>query len=161
MRDDTGFGVIAIVNGSQTGLPVQTYGIGTVARIVDFDQGNDGLLNIVIHGDERFRLLDNSVQDDNLLLSRLSNLDNVAELAILEAFRYLTNLLDKTISNAEVIQTPGPVPSTAAQLTYGLAHYLPLTVRAKVGILQVDKPLDLLKRVSNDVRLLEGDHIRT
>ncbi len=154
MKDGAGFGVIAITEGSETGLPARTYGTGTVATIVDFDRGNDCLLNIVIRGDGRFRLLTRSIQDDNLLLCHVRYLDDVARLSIPEAFQYLADLLQEIVSNAEVVLIPGPAPSTASQLVYGLAQFLPLTLAAKVRLLEIDNPLNLLKRMSIDVRRL-------
>ena len=87
MRDDGGFGVIAIMDGAETGAPAKTHSIGTLARIVDFDQGDDGLLNIVIRGEERFRLRGTEVQADNLVMGRIADLDNVEQLPIPEEFR--------------------------------------------------------------------------
>lgn len=154
MRDDAGFGVIAIMNGSETGRPAQPYDVGTRARIVDFDQGTDGLLEIMIRGEERFRLLDTSVQADNLLVGRVAGLDKVAEQPIPGEFQTLASLLEEIVAGAETAGTSNPTPATAAELAYGLAQYLPLTVAAKVALLEIGNPLDLLERLAHDVRRL-------
>lgn len=154
MRDNSGFGVIAIMAGAETGAPARTHATGTVARIVDFDQDDHGLLNIVIRGDERFRVRDTSVQTDKLLVGRVILLNELDALPIPEAFQYLARLLEEIVSNAEVAELPGPTPTTAAELAYGLAQYLPLNVPAKLALLEIDNPGDLLKRLSHDVRRL-------
>ena len=56
MREDTGFGVALIIEGVEAGGPARTANVGTLARIVDFEQLKDGLLGITAHGGERFRI---------------------------------------------------------------------------------------------------------
>jgi len=121
MRDQTGFGVIAITTGAETGHPAHTHATGTVARIVDFDQGDDGLLNIVIQGAQRFRLLDTEIHADNLLVGRVSDIDDVIDRPIPGDFHDLTSLLAEIVASAEAVENPGPVPMTASRLAYRLA----------------------------------------
>jgi Lon protease-like protein len=154
MRDNMGFGVIAITTGTETGRAAQTHATGTLARIVDFDQGDDGLLNIVSQGAQRFRLLDSTVHADNLLVGRVSNLADVAQAPIPEDCHYLASILAEIVANTKTVQRPGPAPVTASQLAYGLAQYLPLKLPAKVELLETENALILLKRLSNDVRRL-------
>jgi Lon protease-like protein len=45
IKDDSPFGVVLIREGGEVG-PAKTYEIGTLARIVDWYQGSDGLLNV-------------------------------------------------------------------------------------------------------------------
>jgi len=152
MRDQTGFGVIAITTGAETGRPAHTHATGTVARIVDFDQGDDGLLNIVIQGAQRFRLLDTEIHADNLLVGRVSYIDDVVDRPVSADFHDLTSLLAEIVASAKAVENPGPAPMTASRLAYRLAQYLPLKLPAKVALLEMDDPLDMLKRLSDDVR---------
>ena len=59
LREAAGFGVVLIVSGSDTGA-VETSTVGTVARIVDWYQGSDGILGITARGTRQFRLHDTS-----------------------------------------------------------------------------------------------------
>ena len=45
-KTDTGFGVCLIKEGNEAGEPSTPYPIGTLATIIDFDQGSDGLLPV-------------------------------------------------------------------------------------------------------------------
>ncbi len=65
MKDDTAFGVLLIRDGQEVG-PVTTHEIGTLATIVDWYQGSDGLLGVTAIGTKRFRLLAARRQDDGL-----------------------------------------------------------------------------------------------
>ena len=46
----TGFGVCLIKSGNEAGVPSEPYPLGTEVELVDFDQGEDGLLHIVTRG---------------------------------------------------------------------------------------------------------------
>ena len=151
MRDNSGFGVVALMSGAETGRAGQTHRTGTIARIIDFDQGADGLLNIVIRGDERFHVRDTTTQADNLLLGKIVELDNVAQLPIPEEFSVLLELLDEITSKIDIAQSQGPAPVTASQLAYKLAQYLPFPVPAKVAMLGIGDPRELLQQLSDQV----------
>ena len=66
MREDTGFGVALIVAGREAGGSAQTVEIGTLARIVDFEQLDDGLLGITARGERRFRIVHVHQESDGL-----------------------------------------------------------------------------------------------
>ena len=155
MRDNEGFGVVALASGAEVGRPGQTHALGTIARIVDFDQGPDGLLNIVIRGHERFRVLRTTIQSDNLMLAQVVQLEDVAPLSIPQEFQTLVELFDEINSTVEVAQIAGPTPASAAQLAYGLAQYLPLPLAAKVAVLEIDSALELIRQVSAEVARLQ------
>lgn len=55
-RGDRGFGVCLILAGQETGEPATPAAVGTMARIVDFNHGADGVLGIVVEGGRRFRV---------------------------------------------------------------------------------------------------------
>ena len=50
MRGSVPFGIVPIKSGSEAGPAAEIFPIGTLAHIVDFDRGEDGLLNIVVGG---------------------------------------------------------------------------------------------------------------
>lgn len=154
MRDNTGFGVVALASGDEIGPPGQTHEVGTIARIVDFDQGPDGLLNVVIVGKERFRILQTTTQSDNLLLGQIIQLDNVPQLSIPEEFHALSELFDEINSKVEITRLGAPSPSSAAELAYNLAQYLPLPVPTKMAVLEIDNAFELLQFVSTEVQNL-------
>jgi Lon protease-like protein len=64
MREDTGFGVALIVEGREAGGAAQTVQIGTLARIVDFEQLEGGLLGITARGERRFRIVHGHQESD-------------------------------------------------------------------------------------------------
>jgi Lon protease-like protein len=72
LKTDTPFGVLLIRDGDETGA-ARTHTVGTLARIVDWYQGSDGLLGVTAAGEQRFRLLDVGIQPDGLNAGRPAN----------------------------------------------------------------------------------------
>ena len=56
MREDTEFGIILSRESTDPKM-FETYDTGTLAKIIDWDQGEDGLLGITTKGTQKFRLL--------------------------------------------------------------------------------------------------------
>jgi len=76
MREDSGFGVALIVAGREAGGAAQTVTIGTHARIVDFEQLDDGLLGITARGERRFRIVHAHQESDGLNVAQVEWLDD-------------------------------------------------------------------------------------
>src|SRR5512144_1891243 len=72
MKADHGFGVVAIQEGSETGIAASFQKIGTLARIADFDRLEDGLLGITCQGGQRLQVMSHRVQADQLILGRVN-----------------------------------------------------------------------------------------
>ena len=85
MREGKGFGVVLLREGSdvldagdsdRNAKTAQIYDVGTQARIVDFDQADNGLLGIVAQGAEKFTVLGTDVARDGLMRARVRLLSN-------------------------------------------------------------------------------------
>jgi uncharacterized protein len=66
-RKGSGFGVCLILDGREAGEPATPSAVGTIARIIDFHAGGDGLLVVLAEGEERFRVLRSRVRADGQL----------------------------------------------------------------------------------------------
>ncbi len=56
LEGDSEFGVALIKTGVEVGGSAEPYPVGTVARIVDVKRADDGRMNIIARGRERFRI---------------------------------------------------------------------------------------------------------
>jgi len=72
MRNGTGFGVVLISQGREAGIPAKFHKVGTVARIDDFDQLDDGHLGLSCHGEYRFKIISHAIQDDQLITAEVA-----------------------------------------------------------------------------------------
>ena len=154
MRDSSGFGVVGIREGREAGGIALPHATGTVARIIDFDRGADGLLNVVISGAARFRIATTRRQDDNLLVADVALLTEIEDIPIPDDFRPLCDLFDEILAHVNLGGEARSMPSSSAALAYALAQYLPLSVTTMVALLEINDPLELLIRLSNEVRRL-------
>ena len=69
VKEQSPFGVVMLLEGADVDTKVHTQATGTLARIVDWDQGADGLLGITALGEDRFRLLRMEQQEDGLTVA--------------------------------------------------------------------------------------------
>ena len=72
MKSSSPFGVVLIKDGSETGKPADMHEYGTTARIVDWDQLENGMLGITCHGEDIFRLESSSAGNLNLITGEIS-----------------------------------------------------------------------------------------
>lgn len=84
LKRNQGFGVCLIAAGSETGA-ARTYTVGTLARIRDWKQGEDGLLHILALGSARFRVTRIRVQHDGLSLGEVQWLPDPPAVPLPEA----------------------------------------------------------------------------
>lgn len=154
MRDSSGFGIVGIREGHEAGGTALPHATGTVAHIIDFDRGADGLLNIVIRGASRFHIDATRRRDDNLLVADITLLPAIDDVPVPDDFRSLRELFDEILEKVHTDGDKPSVPTSSAALAYAITQYLPLSVSTKTDLLEINDPIELLIRLSNDVRRL-------
>jgi Lon protease-like protein len=70
------FGVVLIAEGKEVGDPAVPHDIGCVARILAVKKLEDGRMNLLAVGEERFRLLEYSEADQPYLIGRVEAIDD-------------------------------------------------------------------------------------
>lgn len=68
LKREHDFIVVLISEGYEVGLAPKIFSIGTVAKIIDWNQLENGMLSIVVEGMQRVEILSTEVQSDQLLL---------------------------------------------------------------------------------------------
>lgn len=71
LKQESGFGICLARAKTEDGEPLKPYPIGTLAKIVDFDQGSDGFLHITVQGEQEFRLVDMEMEADKLQIGQI------------------------------------------------------------------------------------------
>ena len=92
MKDSLEFGVI-LSRQSNDPKMFETYNIGTMAKIIDWEQGNDGLLGITTIGTNKFKLLGMNKQEDGLNIGDDEIIEREADFKPTENFSNLVSLL--------------------------------------------------------------------
>lgn len=154
LREDSGFVVTQLMSGGETGDST-FHEIGTLAKISDWDQYDDGLLGITAAGRGRVRIMASRQQRDGLHTGRVEFLPADPETALPEKYRYLARLLKQFI--AEIGDHHDPLEkdfSDAGWVGSRLAELLPLGPQQKQACLELTQPLRRLDLLAAALKAL-------
>ncbi len=71
MKKDGGFGICLARPQGTAGLDAKPFPLGAVSKVIDFDQGSDGLLHITVLGEQEFTIESFHVESDGLLIGEV------------------------------------------------------------------------------------------
>lgn len=149
MREDSGFGVVLILDGAEIGKVGEVAHVGTFARVADFGQLPDGLLKIVARGERRFRILRRDMQPDGLHLADVQWLDDPPEPLRPGEYPELTATLQAALAELADDYPAGPLRRDDALWLAGhLGQLLPVPAATRQKILEVDGARERLARIS-------------
>ncbi|MEM8982620.1 MAG: LON peptidase substrate-binding domain-containing protein [Pseudomonadota bacterium] len=136
MRESTGFGVVMIERGQETG-PASFAEIGTVAEITDWYQGSDGILGVTAVGKQRFRVIERSVADDGLNTATVEWLEEPPSLALPSDYSHLAAILQSVLDDfGRLYAGSDKRYDDAAWVSYRLAEILPISAEDKQRCLE-------------------------
>ena len=72
LKNSAPFGIALIATGEEVGAPAEPEAVGTVARIVEWDMQELGILQIRVRGENRFRLAGKSVTRSGLIIGEMT-----------------------------------------------------------------------------------------
>jgi Lon protease-like protein len=148
-REDSGFGVCAILDGNAVGARALPAALGTEARIVDFTSLPDGLLGIRVRGGRRFHIRRTQVRDSGLIVAAIDWLPASASSPLAIEHELLATLLRR------LLERSGGTHAKAAQehyrdaewVSWRLAELLPLTLTQRQALLQENDPQQRTQRL--------------
>ena len=147
MRHESPFGVLLIRDGSENG-PNTTHNIGTLARITDWDQGSDGLLGITAIGEQRFRLISSTRQDDGLNIGDVEILDNEPNLPLPEEYQEMAAILAGVLDDlGRLYESLDRHFDDASWVTSRFVEILPIDLEEKQRCLEQSDPVERLRIV--------------
>jgi Lon protease-like protein len=157
MRHDSCFGVVGVQEESPHGSD-HIFGVGTAARIIDWDRSDDGLLAIVTRGEQRFRIESVSKKEDGLDVAKVIWLEPEPTLEVPENLKYLATVVLGLLEEFTPMYGNVPRnPDDASWLGYRLAELLPLPIAQKQLYLEMDDPVGRLQQLAKDVSHLRSD----
>jgi uncharacterized protein len=154
MRESIGFGVALIVEGREAG-PARTVEVGTIARIVDFEQLKDGLLGITARGERCFDITSVSQQHDGLNLADVRWRGAEPQLPVPEQHAILVELLKQALAQVgEIYGATTPRYEDASWVGMRLAEILPLSMPERQRCLEMADAVERLNFVRDrlDIR---------
>ncbi len=158
LRTNTPFGVCLIKAGGEVAAPESVAAVprdvGTLATIADWDMPQLGILNIVAHGGQRFRILSPRTLDNQLVRATVELLPDPPVKPIPGDYARLVPMLRALL---EALEDPPPQPHRffdAAWVADRWAELLPLSMDRRQEILELD---DGVARLEAIYRFLEAN----
>ncbi len=157
MRNGIGFRVVLIRAGVEARLtPAETqpeiFEVGTEARIVDFNQADNGLLGIVCQGYRKFRVHQTAEQADHLLMGQVEYLSEEPVGELLPQHAPLVSVLRELTAHPLVERMQLKVDyEQARDVSFRLAELLPIEPEIKQSLLQLRWPRERLTELNRIV----------
>lgn len=145
LRESSVFGVNLIAAGSEVGKPATPCDVGVSARIGACDMAEQGMLHVIAHGEARFRILRTEAGANGLLLGEVEWLAELPSQPVPESCSGLVALLKAIVEDVGEKHFPEPHHFDDAEwVGMRLASVLPISMRARQTLLEVDEPLERL-----------------
>lgn len=156
LRDDTPFGVLQIRKGSETG-PAETWQVGTLAKIIDWYQGSDGILGVTAMGERRFHVESTEATSDGLLAGDVQVLPMDTPMPLPEEYQPLVKILDGVLEDLGRLYDELPRQyDDAVWVSFRFAEILPFTAEQKQTCLEINDPLERLQMIRVSLRDVRG-----
>ncbi len=165
MREDSGFGIIMIEHGEQAlrtreqQLPSVSH-YGTYCKIVDFDQGENGMLGITVEGQVKFVIRDQYEGENRLMMGDVQFLEQESHAPIPKQHAHLANLLGTLIDHrgmSEAVKKFGLEIDYDKALDVGarLTELLPCPNRHKQRLLEMKDPVARLTELEKLIERMQ------
>lgn len=146
-----GFGVCLLLPQDDENVNQALATIGTLATIVDFSSGDDGLLGITVVGQQRFLIKQTTVQHDGLIIGEVEWIQGQDQQpvppecsALVDVLREINQQLqNKTIRNTR----PETHYDDAQCVGFRLAELLPISINDRQLLLEMNDPEERLRRL--------------
>lgn len=136
VKNDAPFGVLLIREGGETG-PATTHEVGTLARIIDWYQGSDGLLGIKAVGEQRFRVLSSHREPNGLNLGKVEILADEPAMPLPDKYSAMSHILAGVLDDmGRLYESLDRHMDDAAWVTSRFVEILPLDLEQKQQCLE-------------------------
>ena len=155
LRRDAPFIVALIRSGREVGGGATTHSIGTLARIVDWNRQDDGLLGIVALGGRRVKLLDTETRPDGLCVANARMLEDEPAATVPDEHGKMAGLLRGVLDQLESrYRFVNPRYDDASWVGYRLSELLPMPLARKQHLLEIEDPVFRLRQLAEVVATL-------
>jgi hypothetical protein len=145
IRDEAAFGVCLIAQGAEVGAAAEPHAVGTLARIATWDMERLGVLQVVVHGGERFRVLRHWAEPSGLVQGEIELLPDPPAQRVPPDCAGLVTLLRAIVAD---LGEAGPPPphrfDDAAWVGRRYCEVLPIPNAARQTLLELDDAAALL-----------------
>ena len=146
LKSDTPFGVCLIRKGAEVGAPAAPEEVGCLARIVQWDMQQLGLLQVTTRGERRFRIVERRLEPSGLARARVQVLDDESDAAVPARFDACRRLLELVVQQRGAALFAAPLRfESSAWLSARLTEILPVPLAAKQKLMELDDSMQRLE----------------
>lgn len=153
MRSKREFGIVLSRKVPQPGM-LETYATGTLATIIDWNQGNDGLLGITVLGTNKFELLSMIKQEDGLNIGEIKIIEREEDFKAPPNFDNMISLLEAILDDIDLHDDREKFFESASWVSFRFAEILPLKIEDKQKCLEFDDPILRLNFLEPLIKLI-------
>lgn len=156
LKEDRGFVVVLLQDGSEAGRKVSFHNVGTYVRIIDFQKLDNGLLGITVEGENKVSVTRHWQQDDGLHIGDVESLIPETWSEIPQRYHELPSVLRALFRHPVIKDLDMNVDyDDARQVGWRLTELLPLDGQEKQRLAELQDPLERLDRLQNLLEVLE------
>ena len=151
-KNDSGFGICLISDGSEVGTAPEIYPVGTLVRITFWENRKDGLLGISVKGERKFKVINKQVQRNELVIADVELLQHEAMSILPEQYQSMVNVLKKIFAALQhpYITLPKKYDD-ASWVGSRLSELLPLSMLKKQQLLELNEPMGRLAMLYDEM----------
>ena len=153
MRSKREFGIVLSRKVPQPGM-LETYATGTLATIIDWNQGNDGLLGITVLGTNKFELLSMIKQEDGLNIGEIKIIEREEDFKAPPNFDNMISLLEAILDDIDLHDDREKFFESASWVSFRYAEILPLKINDKQKCLEINDPILRLNFLEPLIKLI-------
>ena len=153
MRSNGEFGIVLSRKVTQPGM-LETYATGTLATIIDWNQGDDGLLGITTLGTNKFELLSMIKQEDELNIGEIKIIEKEEDFKAPPNFDNMISLLESILEDIDLYNEREKFFESASWVSFRFAEILPLKINDKQKCLEFNDPILRLNFLEPLLRLI-------
>ena len=153
MRSNKEFGIVLSRKVPQPGM-LETYATGTLATIIDWNQGDDGLLGITTLGTNKFELLSMTKQEDGLNIGEIKIVEKEEDFKAPPNFDNLISLLKAILEDIDLYHERDKFFESASWVSFRFAEILPLKIEDKQKCLEFEDPILRLNFLEPLIKLI-------
>jgi|TARA_R110002111_G_scaffold237167_5_gene298471 Lon protease-like protein len=146
LKQNMPFGVNMIEDGHEVGDAAKCYAIGTLAKIINWDQSADGVLQIEALGCQRFSIVDSQVSDQQLRTASIKILEEPVGATIPAECSELITMLQRILKKH---QPNSPLDESrfkdANWVSCRLTEVFPMENIMRQRLLEIDNPTERLE----------------
>lgn len=149
VRDDVGFGVCLVLEGVVSKGEAQHTRVGTLARVYDWHNMENGLLGVSTRGHGKFHIQSTRARDNGLMMADVEWLVEPAGVPVPDSCLLLSSFVDRLMDklSANYPEFDRSHLDDAGWVGYRLTELLPLKNLERQGLLELDNPIQRLERL--------------